>query len=410
MNLQQSLNKIRQHISLGEIESAEDMTRRLRRKQPRHKEVLFLEGCVQYQKGNFQDAIRRFRKLLDKQPDNLDVRMNLAVTLLGAGHEEEAASLLQEVTTQQPGNHLAWYNLGNACRVLGRNAEAREAYLQVLATEPAYAPACNNLSVVCRRLGDYRQAVAYGRRAVALQADAVFYTNLIIALIGSGLPAAYEAACEALQGEAPPMLQALSFPLMVSCCDWQRSRELLPHLQQAAHGRSVPLGILQDMLLSLNASGAIAPEVVFDIHRCWGEAISRSKAAVLPAACLPAGDDKLNIGYVSGDFSGHSVGLFINQVLAAHDGAHFRVHCYASNSGDDDMTRHIRQSVHQYRDIRDMSDEDFAAQVRRDGIHILVDLAGHTRNSRLAAFVLRPAPLQMTWLGYPNTTGLPAVD
>ncbi len=410
MNLQQSLNKIRHHISLGEIESAENLTRRLRRKRPSHKEVLFLEGCVQYQKGNYREAIQRFRKLLDKQPDNLEVRMNLAVTLLGAGREEEAASLLLEVTAQQPGNHLAWYNLGNACRILGRNEEARDAYLQVLATEPAYAPACNNLSVVCRQLGDYRQAVAYGRRAVALQADAVFYTNLIIALIGSDLPAAYEAACEALQGEAPPMLQALSFPLMVSCCDWQRSCELLPHLQQAAHGRSVPLGILQDMLLSLNTCSDIAPEVIFDIHRCWGAAISRGKAAVLPAACLPAGDDKLNIGYVSGDFSGHSVGLFMNHVLAAHDAAHFRVHCYASNSGDDDMTRKIRQSVHQYRDIRDMSDEDFAAQVRRDGIHILVDLSGHTRNGRLAAFVLRPAPLQMTWLGYPNSTGLAALD
>ena len=114
MNLQQSLNKIRQHISLGEIESAEDMTRRLRRKRPNHREVQFLEGCVQYQKGNYREAIRRFRKLLDKQPGNLDVRMNLAVTLLGAGKEEEAASLLREVTAQQPHNYMAWYNLANA--------------------------------------------------------------------------------------------------------------------------------------------------------------------------------------------------------------------------------------------------------------------------------------------------------
>ena len=413
MNLQQSLHKVRQCIERGEIENAEAITRRLRGKRPGHHEVLFLEGCIHYRKGDFQAAIARFRKLLARQPGNPDVSLNLAVALMADGAGEEAVFILQDIVARQPGNHLAWYNLGNAWRARGCNERARDAYLEVLRLVPDYVPACNNLCVVLRLLGDHRQAAAYGRRAVALQPDALSYSNLIIALMACDQVAAYEVACEALRGHATPMLQALCFPLLVSCCDWSRSERLLPMLQAAAHDREVPTGILQDMLLSLNTRDGLAPDVVFDIHRCWGVAASRIQRGMESAGHLddmPDDDGPLRIGYVSGDFNGHSVGLFIHRVLSCHDPARFRVYCYANKTKEDEITREIREGVYCYREIGDLDDEALAVQVRRDGIHILVDLSGHTRNSRLGAFVHRPAPLQMTWLGYPNTTGLEVMD
>jgi predicted O-linked N-acetylglucosamine transferase (SPINDLY family) len=118
----------------------------------------------------------------------------------------------------------------------------------------------------------------------------------------------------------------------------------------------------------------------------------------------------LNIGYLSPDFCTHSVAFFIEEVLAHHDRKKVKVFCYSNTPGADDFTQRFQELADHFRDIRPLSDDAAAEMIRKDKIDILVDLAGHTRNNRLLVFARKPAPVQLTWLGYPDTTGLSTMD
>lgn len=149
------------------------------------------------------------------------------------------------------------------------------------------------------------------------------------------------------------------------------------------------------------------PTEIFAAHRRWGMTLPVSPKNILQPQ-LPG--EKIKIGYLSPDFREHSVTSFFEPLLNAHDRQAFEIFCYHSHDGEDQVTARLRRSADQWRTIADMDDETAAAVIRRDGIHILVEMAGHTAWNRLALLNLRPAPVQVTWLGYPHSTGLAAVD
>jgi len=119
---------------------------------------------------------------------------------------------------------------------------------------------------------------------------------------------------------------------------------------------------------------------------------------------------RLRVGYVSADFRRHAVGRFIEPVLRFHDASQFEVYCYSNAPDEDDMTRHLRGLVPAWRSIHGVADPVAAEMIRQDSIDILVDLSGHSAGNRLLVFARKPALIQMTWLGYLNTTGMEAID
>ena len=119
---------------------------------------------------------------------------------------------------------------------------------------------------------------------------------------------------------------------------------------------------------------------------------------------------RLRIGYVSPNLSRHSVGYFIEPVLRNHDRSSFEVFCYYNHALADDVTRRMREAADGWREVAAIDDDAVARMVREDRIDILIDLAGHSKGNRLGVFARRAAPVQMTWLGYPDTTGLAAID
>ena len=127
-------------------------------------------------------------------------------------------------------------------------------------------------------------------------------------------------------------------------------------------------------------------------------------------AITPRPKARLRVGYVSADLRDHSVARFVEPIFASFDREAFDVVAYASVARADRVTEHLRSLVTEWRDVRGLSDADLAERIRQDGIDILVDLGGHSADGRLGAFARRPAPVQVTYLGYPNTTGLAAVD
>jgi predicted O-linked N-acetylglucosamine transferase (SPINDLY family) len=161
-----------------------------------------------------------------------------------------------------------------------------------------------------------------------------------------------------------------------------------------------------NLLYALNFDSRTSPEELFREHCEFGKRLGGIAAPV--AEWRPK--RSLKIGYVSGDFCDHPVSYFFEPVLENHRRASFEITLYSSTPRPDWLTRRLRRLACRWRDVRAASDAKLAALVQRDGIDILVDLAGHTSIARLGTFARKPALVQATYLGYPNTTGLAAMD
>jgi predicted O-linked N-acetylglucosamine transferase (SPINDLY family) len=162
-----------------------------------------------------------------------------------------------------------------------------------------------------------------------------------------------------------------------------------------------------NLLLALHYQPEINGESLFREHRRWDERHARPLAV---GASLCANDRnlkrRLRVGYVSADFRAHSVAYFVEGLLANHDPAHVEVFCYANVPAPDTITARVRGIVSHWREIAGIADEAVTKMIREDAIDILVDLGGHTANHRLLIFARKPAAVQVTYLGYGDTTGM----
>ena len=181
---------------------------------------------------------------------------------------------------------------------------------------------------------------------------------------------------------------------------YERALVLAPHSD----------AIRSAVLFHRHYAAVIDAPALFEAHRLAGAQLMQHAVAALPPARKTPGNRRLRIGYVSPNFSRHSVGYFIEPVIRQHDREQFEIYCYYAHAKSDEATARMRAMADGWRDIPESDGAELAAMIRADGIDVLVDLAGHSKANRLAAFAHKPAPLQLTWLGYPDTTGLPAID
>jgi len=166
-------------------------------------------------------------------------------------------------------------------------------------------------------------------------------------------------------------------------------------------------GARSSLLLALHYYPPRNPHILFEEHRVW----DRYNSFGAPfAGTRGSASGAIRIGYVSADFRGHAVASFLEPVLRHHDRNNVEVYCYSNVDREDSITRLFQRFAHRWRPILDLTDDQAARLIYRDRIDVLVDLSGHTGGHRLPIFARKPAPVQATWLGYPNTTGLSAID
>ena len=251
------------------------------------------------------------------------------------------------------------------------------AYRRALALQPGVATTHISLGSVLLKQGQLSAAEAEIRSAIEFDpANAIAYNNLGNALKEQGkLDDAITAYRQALELDAG-----------------------IPEIRS-------------NLLLSLNNHPGYDAETVFREHRIWAEQYARDlPAPAQPGPNRPDPDRRLRIGYVSPDFRAHSVAYFAEALLEAHDRTAMHVVCYCNAIRRDDTTARLRGLADDWHDITGMGDEAVADRIRGDRIDILVDLAGHTANNRLMVFARKPAPVQVSYIGYCNTTGIPAMD
>ena len=345
--------------------------------------------------------------------------MHRAQALRAKGRCDEAMAELRRALLLRPDFAEAHHQLGNLLKSCGRHAEARSSLREAVRLEPRQAAMWLNLGVACLEIRLLDEAIGSFRRALELEPGRPEGHNILghALLLQGRCTEAAEALETALR--LRPGYAAAHDNLGRVRKAQGRSAEAVAH-HRAALEELPRAATHSNLLYTLNFLPGVRPEEIFAEHKRWaalyGEPAPGPASRQRPVRRSPGeggGSSEgrpLRIGYVSPDLVDHAVAFFIEPVLASHDSARFEVHCYSDAPVPDDVTRRLHSHAARWRDTARWSDDRVEALIRSDGIDVLVDLAGHTARNRLAVFARRPAPVQATWLGYPNTTGLTAID
>lgn len=337
----------------------------------------YMLGCGLQAMGKTDDAIASFRRALELDDSQAKTHNNLGCALEAAGNLAEAADCYSGAIRRDPGMAQALYNLGNVYSQLGDTKQAIDRIGQALAIDPRHADwRCNLGSLRFREL-QLDEAIADFRSAIEIDSG---YDRAHADLAGALLAAGrVEEACAA----------------------YAKVLELDSGLAD----------VESRLLLALHYREGENAQRLLERHVSWRDRHARGLPRATAHRLRDTGTGRrLNIGYLSPDFAHRPLASFIEPVLAAHDRANVNVFCYSSGGQEDQVTRRLRGMCEQWREISRFANEHVADRVRADGIDILVDLAGHAAGGRLPLFARRPAPVQVTWLGYPSTTGLDAID
>ncbi len=341
--------------------------------QPDLAEAHFSCGKLLYQQADYpraEVALRQAWQLLPNQPL---VLTHLALALQAQGKDEDAISLLEAELQQQPDQAHLHCNLGSLFNDLGRWEQAVIHLRQAVELDPSLAMGFSNLGYALNCQSQLTEAIAICQQAIDLNPE------LAAAHLNQGYAFTHQAQHQA-----------------AAAC-FERILSFDPDSHPAHSNR----------LYLMNYTEESDPRAIAAAHRTWGS--SRGIQPALTWANPRQPERCLRVGYLSPDFRQHSVAYFIEPVLLHHDRSQVEPVCYSQTTLSDAVTERLRGLVPAWHEVHAWDDDRLAEQIRADQIDILVDLAGHTAQNRLLTLARQPAPVQITYLGYPNTTGLETI-
>jgi len=406
-NLGNTLNK------LGRIEEALAAYRSAIQLSPSCAVAHYNHGNMASDLGRTDEAVASYRDAVRSNPFHAEAHYNLGNMLDKLGLEDEAGEAFRQAVQLDPGLADAQNNLANFLKKRGHLDEAIAGYQRALRLQPELVEARTNLAATLTLLGCFEEAVTACQEAIRIKpGDAAAYGHLGSALKGmcqmGEAVAAYQRALEIKPDHADAHNN-----LGVALKDMGRAEEAIVSYRRALELQPEAAGIRSNVAFTMHypPEADAAAEAVFAEHLEWARihASPLEKDAALHSNDRSAGR-RLRVGYVSPDFRVHSVAYFIENLLAGHDPSQVEVFCYADIIREDSVSARLRSYAVHWRRITGLGDERVARLVREDAIDILVDLAGHTSGNRLPVFARRPAPVQVTAIGYCGTTGLSAID
>jgi predicted O-linked N-acetylglucosamine transferase (SPINDLY family) len=339
-----------QHHQAGHLQAAEQVYRQILAVDPNQADALHLLGVIAYQLGNHEVAIEYIGRAIGAKRTEAAFHYNLACVFIAQKKLDEAVACCHWALELKPDFPEVHNHLGIACKEQGKLDEAVACHRRALELKPDYVEALSNLGSTLKDQGNLDEALACYRRALELKPDyAAAHSNLLYTR----------------QYRAGVTLSELA----------------------AAHGE-------YDRLHAV------------PLRRAWPQ--HENVRDCVPSA---ASSRRLRLGFVSPDFGRHPVGYFLIRGLENLDQGQCETVCYSDRIIKDDLTTRFQAATTVWRDVFGLNHEQLAAQIRADRIDILFDLAGHTAGGgRLLMFARKPAPIQITWIGYEGTTGLEAMD
>lgn len=322
----------------------------------------------------------------------------------------EAAEWLHKVLSQDPENHLANYILGLIAAGDSENGPALK-YLEKAASLCSDDPKIfYNYGLVLQRTAQYNKAINQYEKALSLDPDYIqVLNNYSAALLITGELTKAEAAARKIINIDPSHVDP-HVNLGNILKDGGFINEALESYNNALTLQPDNVIAGSNMLLCMCYSTHNA-ETIFNEHRAWEHRISKSSSQEsITYTDLDPDKSPLRIGYISADFKTHSVAFYIEQILENHDPSQFEIFCYSDVQNPDPVTLRLKKLPMKWRPISGMDNDKVLEIIRKDDIDTLVDLSGHAGKNRLPLFLLKAAPLQINYLGYPNTTGLSQMD
>jgi len=395
----------------GQLEQAAAHYRQAIMLNPSYLEAHFNLAAVLQMQGDLDRATAQYREVLVLNPSLFQAHLNLGIVLQQQGDLDAAVGHYRQAVALNPAIPETHNNLGTVLQALGRHEEAADSYRQVLRIKPDYAQAHANLGLALWQMGRLEDAAASCGQALAHNPQLAQARNtmaLVLWELGR-LEEAAESCRQALTFD-PSYAEAYN-TLGTILKDQGQPQQAIAQYRRAIEADADFARAHSNLLFTLNYVESVDSATVFAEHLRWAQqyAVPLQKHARRHSND-PVSGRRLRIGYVSPDFCRHSVASFIEPVLAAHDREVVEVYGYANVARPDAMTARLRGLADHWRDISGMNDLRAADLIREDRIDILVDLAGHTAGNRLLLFARKPAPVQATYLGYLNTTGMAAMD
>ncbi|MDD2880961.1 MAG: tetratricopeptide repeat protein [Rhodoferax sp.] len=372
---QQELNNL---FNQNRFEAAESLAHTLIVQCPEHGLARKMLGAVLRPMGRYKEALLAHRSAVQYRPNDYEAHFNLACEMQQQGLLDEAVQSYLTALGLQPNNPTAYNNLANIFKTMGLNAQAEMYCRQALELQPDMAMAHNNLGNALHAQGKFLEAVQSYQQALVLKPDwAEALNNLAIVLKDLG--------------ESEPAQAAYRAALRIKP-DWA-----------AAHS---------NLLFCLSLDVNTTPQALHEQHLAFGshfESLPACNRATFTNSKDP--HRQLKVGFVSGDFYDHALANFFEPMFSALSALpSLELHAYYTHVYDDAVTKRLQPSFKAWNFVAGYTDADLATKITTDGIDILFDLSGHSAHNRLLTFVRKPAPVQVSYLGYLGTTGLQAMD
>lgn len=356
------------------------------------------------------EALTAYQKAIELNPDYAEAWINLGCAQINLKTFPQALNSFDRALKINSEFAEAWSNRGNALRELKEYAEAVASYDKAIALNPDHAEAYNDRGVALQALKQLEEALASYDKAIVLKpnyAEAWYSRGVTLGELGRFEEAlvSYDKAIsikpdyvEAWSNRGNILFAICHFELGEASC--RRAMSIAPQ-SLVAH---------DSLLLNLNYLDTLNHQDTLELAKNFGAKVSETSIPKFTCWNTSEGTKKLRVGFVSGDFRNHSVGYFVEGLIANIDKTQFEIYAFPTTSSTDDLTNRLLPLCAEWVPIHGMSDADAASVIHQKGIHILFDLSGHTAHNRLAMFSHKPAPVQVSWLGLPMTTGVPEID
>lgn len=368
-------------------------------------------GKIHFEMGRMNEASACYKKALALKPDYAEAHNNQGIVYQAIGQPDEAIASYRRALSKNPTLANPHYNLGRLLGAQGDSAGALACYYTALALNSEFTEAHiaeGEIHIEEHRWSDAAEAL---RKALAMDPDNAIVHNLLGAAFVH-LDKLNEAlACFRKVISIKPDFEIGYSNLGTLLAVLGRHDEAAAALRQSIAIHPGYVEGHQNLLFYLSYDPGISPEEGFAEHRAFGDRFEAPFRGRWPRhRNLPDPGRRLRVGFISADFRLHAVSSFIEPLWAALDPKQVEIWVYSNHPLEDEVTLRLKVLAQQWRKVVGMHDEDLADRILQDEIDILFDLSGHSGGNRLLAFARKPAPIQVSWIGNPNTTGLQAMD
>ena len=333
----------------------------------------FKLACSFHQNNDFSQAQSLYQEILSKQPNHADTNFFLGLVVFHLGLYQQSELLITKALTLRPTEMRYLMGLGVLCLKIGKFLKASDIFTTAVKIAPREVEPIHNLGTALLKLAKFEEAENCFDKALSLNPTHLGALNNM--------------------GNA-----------QLGLCEIERANGFF---LKAFEQNTENLNVLSNTLLNYNYFAEFSPAEIFQKHK---EAAAYFPVKQSDSRPKIKKREKIRIAYLSADFKTHSVAYFLMPLLKNHDRKTFEIYCYYNGNKIDSVTEEFQSLADHWQVVSALNDNDLRVLLLQSEVDILVDLSGHTDNNRLAVFATRVAPVQITWLGYPHSTGIPEMD